>query len=121
MLDPGPNGGMPALLSRFTQDTRRIRLTTALGSDLLAECVRGDEAISQGYAFDIDALSTVEFTRPGVSKHDTGLMPEALPSEHAFRRATTNLKLAVHAQHAVLTTIFDEEHPHEPIRFPETA
>jgi type VI secretion system secreted protein VgrG len=58
MLDLGPNGGMSALLSRFTQDTRLIRLTTALGNDLLAECVRGEEAISQGYAFDIDALST---------------------------------------------------------------
>lgn len=58
MLDLGPNAGTPALLSRFTQDSRLIRLTTALGSDLLAECVRGEEAISRGYAVDIDALST---------------------------------------------------------------
>jgi type VI secretion system secreted protein VgrG len=47
-----------ALLSRFTQDTRLIRLSTPLGVDLLAECVRGEEGISQGYAFKIDALST---------------------------------------------------------------
>jgi len=58
MLDLAHDTGMSALPARFTQDTRLIRLTTALGSELLAECVRGEEAISQGYAFDIDALST---------------------------------------------------------------
>lgn len=41
---------------RFTQDTRLIRLTTPLGEDLLAECVRGEEAIGGGYSFKIDAL-----------------------------------------------------------------
>lgn len=46
-----------ALPSRFTQDTRLLRLTTPLGGDLLAECVRGEEALSRGYAFDIDVLS----------------------------------------------------------------
>ncbi|MEX5746361.1 type VI secretion system Vgr family protein [Massilia sp. X63] len=46
------------LLARFTQDTRLIRLTTPLGQDLLAECVHGEEAISRGYCFRIDALST---------------------------------------------------------------
>jgi type VI secretion system secreted protein VgrG len=47
-----------ALLTRFTQDTRLIRLTTPSGVDLLAECVRGEEGISQGFALRIDALST---------------------------------------------------------------
>lgn len=47
-----------ALLSRFTQDTRLLRLNTPLGSDLLVECVRAEEGISQGYTYQIDALST---------------------------------------------------------------
>jgi type VI secretion system secreted protein VgrG len=47
-----------ALLNRFTQDMRLIRLTTPLGAHLLAECVRSEEGISQGYAFKIDALCT---------------------------------------------------------------
>ncbi len=58
MLDLAYDAGLPALLARFTQDTRLIRLTTALGSELLAECVRGEEAISQSYFFDVEALST---------------------------------------------------------------
>lgn len=45
-----------SLLTRFTQDTRLIKLTTPLGVDLLAECVRGEEGVSQGYVFQIDAL-----------------------------------------------------------------
>lgn len=45
-------------IARFTQDTRLLRLTTVLGTDtLLAESVRGREAISDGYAFTITALS----------------------------------------------------------------
>lgn len=47
-----------ASLTRYTQNTRLIRLTTSLGVDLLAECVRGEEGISQGYAMTIDALCT---------------------------------------------------------------
>jgi type VI secretion system secreted protein VgrG len=46
-----------AAFNRFTQDTRLLRLTTALGSDLLAECVRGEETIGGGYVFRVDALS----------------------------------------------------------------
>ena len=49
--------GLLASFSRFTQDTRLLRLTTPLGSDLLAECVRGEEAISGGYSFRVEALS----------------------------------------------------------------
>ncbi|MET0982368.1 MAG: type VI secretion system tip protein TssI/VgrG, partial [Telluria sp.] len=48
--------GLLGAFSRFTQNTRLIRLTTPLGEDLLAECVRGEEAISGGYTFRIDAL-----------------------------------------------------------------
>lgn len=44
--------------SVFTQDTRLLRLTTPLGDDLLAECVHGEEAISEGYRFKVDALCT---------------------------------------------------------------
>jgi len=40
----------------FTQDTRLLRLTTPLGKDLLAECMRGEEGISRGFRFVIDAL-----------------------------------------------------------------
>lgn len=49
--------GLLASFNRFTQDTRLLRLTTPAGADLLAECVRGEEAISRGYTFRIDALS----------------------------------------------------------------
>jgi type VI secretion system secreted protein VgrG len=47
-----------ASFNRFTQDTRLLRLTTPLGDGLLAECVRGEEGISKGYSFRIDALCT---------------------------------------------------------------
>jgi type VI secretion system secreted protein VgrG len=47
-----------ALMTRFTQETRLLRLTTPLGSDLLAECVRAEEGLSQGYVLQVDALST---------------------------------------------------------------
>lgn len=50
--------GLAAAVNRFTQDTRLIRLSTPLGGDLLAECVRGEETISKGYSFNIDALCT---------------------------------------------------------------
>ena len=47
------------MLDRLTQDTRLLRLTTPDGNaSLLAECVRGEEAISKLFAFDISALST---------------------------------------------------------------
>jgi type VI secretion system secreted protein VgrG len=50
--------GLLASFTRFTQHTRLIRLATPLGEDLLAECVRGEEAIGQGFSFKIDALCT---------------------------------------------------------------
>lgn len=46
------------IASSFTQDTRLLRLTTPLGSELLAECMRGEEGISRGFRFAIDALCT---------------------------------------------------------------
>ena len=46
------------LLGDFTQATRLLRLSTPLGAQtLLAECVRGEEGLNQGYAFQIAALS----------------------------------------------------------------
>ncbi|MFC0251172.1 type VI secretion system Vgr family protein [Massilia consociata] len=58
MLEHARESSLLASLSRFTQDTRLLRLTTPLGTDLLAECVRGEEGISEGYCFRIDALCT---------------------------------------------------------------
>jgi len=48
--------GLLASLNGYTQDTRLLRLTTPLGEQLLAECVRGEEGIGQGFSFRIDAL-----------------------------------------------------------------
>jgi type VI secretion system secreted protein VgrG len=46
------------LLAGCTQATRLLRLTTPLGAEaLLAECVGGEEAISEGYTFTVSALS----------------------------------------------------------------
>lgn len=55
-----PTSGEVALASlvRFTQHTRLLALHTPAGPALLAECVRGEEAISAGFRFNIDALST---------------------------------------------------------------
>lgn len=48
-----------SLMSGLTQDARLLRLTTPLGADVLvAECVRGEEGLSQGFQFRIAALST---------------------------------------------------------------
>lgn len=48
-----------AQISRFTQDSRFLKLTTPLGaSRLLAESVRAEEGLSQGFALHIAALST---------------------------------------------------------------
>ncbi|WP_313168779.1 contractile injection system protein, VgrG/Pvc8 family [Massilia oculi] len=47
-----------SLFQHFTQSSRLLRLHTPLGSDvLLAECVRGEEALGENYAFTISALS----------------------------------------------------------------
>ncbi|QYF95414.1 type VI secretion system tip protein VgrG [Massilia sp. PAMC28688] len=50
---------LQALLPQFSQGTRLLRLTTPLGADtLLAECVRGEEGLDQGFEFVVSALST---------------------------------------------------------------
>jgi type VI secretion system VgrG family protein len=50
---------VPELFPRFTQHTRLLRLTTPLGQDaLLVECVRGEEGLDRGYAFQVAALSS---------------------------------------------------------------
>lgn len=47
-----------SLFQHFVQSRRLLRLHTPLGPDvLLAECVRGDEALGEHYAFTISALS----------------------------------------------------------------
>jgi len=48
--------GLLAAFARYTQTTRLVRLTTPLGEDLLAECVRGEESLSGGFTFRIDTL-----------------------------------------------------------------
>ncbi|MQA22809.1 type VI secretion system Vgr family protein [Rugamonas rivuli] len=49
---------MFALLDSLTQDNRILRLTTPLGADtLVAECLRGEEALSQPYRLTVTALS----------------------------------------------------------------
>lgn len=60
-----PFGTLPFMLKHiatlfadYTQTTRLLRLATPLGPErLLAECVRGEESISEGYTFKISALS----------------------------------------------------------------
>ncbi|MDQ2989413.1 MAG: type VI secretion system tip protein VgrG, partial [Pseudomonadota bacterium] len=48
-----------ALIAGFTQDTRFLKLRTPAGANqLLAECVRVEEGLGQGFALHIDALST---------------------------------------------------------------
>jgi uncharacterized protein involved in type VI secretion and phage assembly len=50
---------MLALLDSLTQDNRILRLTTPLGADrLVAECLRGEEALSQPYQLTVTALSS---------------------------------------------------------------
>lgn len=55
---PTPGTALLASLVDFTQDTRLLALHTPAGPALLAECVRGEETISAGFRFSIDALST---------------------------------------------------------------
>ncbi|WP_307789227.1 hypothetical protein [Janthinobacterium sp. NKUCC06_STL] len=57
--DSQPQASSPhAMPGGFTQTTRLLRLTTPLGPDkLLLECLRGEEGLSQSYAFQVTALS----------------------------------------------------------------
>ncbi|MCC2954193.1 type VI secretion system tip protein VgrG [Massilia sp. IC2-477] len=58
MLEHAQIASLLAAFGSYTQDTRLLRLTTPLGTELLAECMRGEEGISRGFRFAIDALST---------------------------------------------------------------
>ena len=50
---------LQSLIPEFSQGTRLLQFSTPLGRQkLLAECVRGEEAISSGFEFAISALST---------------------------------------------------------------
>ncbi|WP_288379675.1 type VI secretion system Vgr family protein [uncultured Massilia sp.] len=49
---------LDALAGRYTQHQRVLRLTTPAGdATLLAESLRGDEALGEGYRFEVSALS----------------------------------------------------------------
>lgn len=50
---------LQSLISKFSQSTRLLQLSTPLGADeLLVECVRGEESVGGGFTFNISALST---------------------------------------------------------------
>jgi type VI secretion system VgrG family protein len=84
---------LPTLSSDFTQTTRLLRLHTPLGPNrLLAECVRGEEAISEGYAFTISALSL-----------DAGIPLRALIGQPALLELLTVRDGMPRAFHGVLT------------------
>lgn len=84
-----------ALLSRFTQATRLLRLTTPLGSnELLAECVRGEESISGGFAFTISALSA-----------DAGISLRALLGQPALLELLTVQDGQARPFHGYLTAV----------------
>jgi type VI secretion system secreted protein VgrG len=85
----------PALFSDFTQTTRLLRLHTSLGPErLLAECVRGDEAISEGYALTISALSL-----------DAGISLRALVGQPALLELLTAHDGTRRAFHGYLTAV----------------
>jgi type VI secretion system VgrG family protein len=85
----------PALYSDFTQTTRLLRLHTSLGPErLLAECVRGDEAISEGYALTISALSL-----------DAGISLRALVGQPALLELLTAYDGMRRAFHGYLTAV----------------
>lgn len=79
----------------LTQVTRLLRLTTPLGADtLLAECVRGEEAISAPFSFDISALST-----------DAGIALRSLLGQPALLELLTVAGAGVRAFHGHLTAV----------------
>lgn len=85
----------PSLFTAHTQTTRLLRLSTALAADvLLAECVRGEEGISEGYTFTISALSL-----------DAGLSLRSLLGRPALIELLTVDRNAPRAFHGHLTKI----------------
>lgn len=84
-----------SLFTSHTQTTRLLRLSTALPADaLLAECVRGEEGISEGYTFTISALSL-----------DAGLSLRSLLGRPALLELLTVDRNAPRAFHGHLTEI----------------
>ncbi len=84
-----------ALLSRFTQTTRLLRLATPLGADtLLAECVHGEETISGGFTFTISALS-----------HDADIALHALLGQPALLQLLTVDSGQLRPFHGYLTMV----------------
>lgn len=85
----------PSFVSDFTQTTRLLRLHTPLGPDrLLAECVRGQEAIGEGYRFTISALSL-----------DAGISLRTLVGQPALLELLTAGDGMRRAFHGLLTAI----------------
>ncbi|CAH0247133.1 Actin cross-linking toxin VgrG1 [Massilia sp. Bi118] len=85
----------PSLFSDFTQATRLLRLHTPLGPDrLLAECVRGEEAITDTYAFTISALSL-----------DAGIGLRSLVGQPALLELLTSGDGRLRAFHGLLTAV----------------
>jgi uncharacterized protein involved in type VI secretion and phage assembly len=84
-----------SFFSDYTQTTRLLRLSTPLGPDrLLAECVHGEEAISEGYAFTISALSL-----------DAGIPLRALLGQPALLELLTAHDGACRPFHGYLTAV----------------
>jgi type VI secretion system VgrG family protein len=83
----------PSVFSDFTQTTRLLRLHTPLGPDrLLAECVRGEEAIGEGYAFTVSALSL-----------DAGISLRTLVGQPALLELLTSASGMPRAFHGIVT------------------
>lgn len=84
-----------SLLQHFTQSSRLLRLHTPLGSEvLLAECVRGEDALSEGYAFTISALS-----------EDAGLSLRRLLGQPALLELATASGVGSRPFHGHLTSV----------------
>lgn len=83
----------PFSFSEFTQASRLLRLHTPLGADrLLAECVHGQEAISENFAFTISALSL-----------DAGISLRTLVGQPALLELLTVKAGLPRAFHGILT------------------
>ncbi|MES3021334.1 MAG: type VI secretion system tip protein TssI/VgrG [Pseudomonadota bacterium] len=84
-----------ALFGHFSQANRLLRLTTPLGGNtLLAECVRGEETISEGYTFTISALS-----------HDAGISLRSLLGQPALLELLTASGAGARPFHGYLTAV----------------
>jgi type VI secretion system secreted protein VgrG len=86
---------MMSLFADYTQTTRLLRLATPLGPEqLLAECVRGEESISESYTFTISALSL-----------DAGISLRALLGQPALLELLTVNNGELRPFHGYLTAV----------------